>query len=338
MKNERILVAKKGDPSAMKFVSDDVGPPRDTEILIRVRAAGVSFADALVRSGIYPGVKFPVTPGYDVVGDVESVGAGVRDFRRGDRVAAMIIVGGYTRFICVPANHAVHVPDGLEPGAAVSLVLNYLTAYQMLKRCTHATAGDSILVHGAAGGVGTALLQLAKIGNLKAFGTASAGKLHLVERLGGVPIDYAKEDFVGRIGRDTPDGVEAAFDFVAGSHARRSYKALRSTGILVCYGVQGATRNGRIDLVRALFTFLGDPSFKPMALLGTNKGCVGYNAPRWRDARPAMYAEDLATLFGMLGGGQIAPVIGARFPLEKAADAHMLLNRNGATGKMVLDC
>jgi NADPH:quinone reductase-like Zn-dependent oxidoreductase len=186
--------------------------------------------------------------------------------------------------------------------------------------------------------VGTALLQLARIEKLRAFGTASAGKLHLVEQLGAVPIDHEKEDFVRRVLEETKDGVSAAFDFVAGAHARRSYRALRSTGTLVCYGASGATRNGRVRLLRALLTFLGDPSFKPMSLLGTNKGCVGYNAPRWRDARPEMYAEDLGGLFGLLKDRRISPVIGARFPLADAGEAHALLNRRGVTGKIVLDC
>jgi len=338
MKNERILIPHKGDPSVLKLIADEVSPPLSNEILIRIRAAGVSFADVMVREGVYPGVKLPVTPGYDVVGDVESVGDQVRNFRPGDRVAAMTVVGGYARYISVPSKHVVRIPDGLEVGQAVSIVLNYLTAYQMIKRCTHVAGGDTILVHGAAGGVGTALLQVASIEGLKAFGTASGNKLHLVAQLGGVPIDYANEDFVARIRRDTQDGVEAAFDFIAGPHAKRSYQALRSTGTLVCYGAFGATKNGQIQPLKALLTYLRDPSFKPMALLGTNKGCVGYNTRLWRDSRPEMYAADLAILFSLLKEGRIAPVIGARFPLENAADAHLLLNRRGVSGKIVLDC
>jgi len=338
MKNERIFISHKGDPSVLKLISDEVSPPRPDEILIRIKSAGVSFADVMVREGIYPGVKLPVTPGYDVVGEVESVGDEVRNFHRGDRVAAMTVVGGYSRYISVPAKHAVPVPEALESGAAVSMVLNYLTAFQMIKRCTHAVAGDTILVHGAAGGVGTALLQLASVEGLKAFGTASGGKLRMVEQLGGVPIDYTKEDFVARVRRDTRDGVAAAFDFVAGAHAKRSYQALRSTGTLVCYGAFGVTTNGHVQPMKALMTLLRDPSFKPIGLLGDNKGCVGYNTRMWRDSRPEMYAADLSTLFALLKEGRIAPIIGARFPLQNAADAHELLNRRGVTGKIVLDC
>jgi NADPH:quinone reductase-like Zn-dependent oxidoreductase len=208
----------------------------------------------------------------------------------------------------------------------------------MIKRCTHVVAGDAILVHGAAGGVGTALLQIASIEGLKAFGTASGGKLRQVEQLGGAPIDYMKEDFVARVRRDTKDGVAAAFDFVAGAHAKRSYQALRSTGTLVCYGAFGVTTNGHVQPLKALMTLLRDPSFKPIGLLGDNKGCVGYNTRMWRDSRPEIYAADLGTLFSLLKEGRIAPVIGARFPLQDAADAHLLLNRRGVTGKIVLDC
>jgi NADPH:quinone reductase-like Zn-dependent oxidoreductase len=338
MRNERIVVPHRGGPKVLKVVADDVGPPQAGEVLIRVKTAGVSFADALVREGVYPGVKLPVTPGYDVVGEVESVANEVTGFRRGDPVAAMTIVGGYTRYLCVPAKYVVRVPDGLESGAAVSVILNYLTAFQMIRRCTHVVAGDFVLVHGAAGGVGTALLQLALVGKLRAFGTASGAKLGLVKQLGAVPIDSVQEDFVSRVRQETGDGVAAAFDFLAGFHARRSYDALRSAGTLVCYGASGVTKNGRVNPFKAMLTLLRDPSFKPIALLGSNKGCVGYNAPQWRDARPAMYAEDLATLFEYLREGRIAPIIGARFPLEQAGAAHELLNRRGVAGKIVLDC
>jgi len=338
MTNERILISRSGGPAELKLITDRVNAPGPHEVVIRVKAAGVSFADVMVREGVYPGVKPPVTPGYDIVGNVESVGSEVREFQRGDRVAAMTVVGGYTRFITVPAKHVVRVPDGLDGAQAVCLVLNYLTAYQMIKRCTPAAAGDAILVHGAAGGVGTALLQLASTERLVAFGTASSAKLSLVEQLGGVPIDYSKEDFVARIRRDTKDGVAAAFDFVAGSHAARSYRALRATGTLVCYGVFGATHNGRVRPLRALLTFLRDPGFKPIALLGTSKGCVGYNTRLWRDLRPGMYAADLGTLFSLLQAGRISPVVGARFPLEQAAEAHRMLNSRAIKGKIVLDC
>ncbi len=338
MKNEHIIVPHRGGPEVLKLVVDDVKAPGSEEVLIRVKTAGVAFADVMVREGVYPGIKLPATPGYDVVGEVESAGDAVRGIHCGDTVAAMTIVGGYARYIVVPAKHVVRVPAGLEPGAAVSVVLNYLTAFQMMKRCAHLVSGDPILVHGAAGGVGTALLQLAHLEELKAFGTASAAKHHLVEQLGGVPIDYVREDFVSRIRRETNDGVAAAFDFVAGAHAKRSYVALRSTGTLVCYGVFGATQNGRIQPFKAALTYLRDPCFKPIALLSENKGCVGYNAPHWRDARPAMYAADLASLFELLKEGRIAPIIGARFPLEKAIEAHELLNRRGTMGKIVLDC
>lgn len=338
MKNERIFIARKGGPAVLKLITDDVNPPGPAEVLIRIRSAGVSFADVLVREGIYPGVRLPVTPGYDVVGDIEAVGADVQDFRKGDRVAAMTVVGGYARYITVPSRHVVRVPEGLDCGEAVSIVLNYLTAYQMIKRCTHVVAGDPILVHGAAGGVGTALLQLASIEGLKAFGTASGGKLQLVRQLGGVPIDYAREDFVARVRQETPDGVEAAFDFVAGPHARRSYQSLRSTGTLVCYGAFGVMRNGRVQPLKALMTLLRDPSFTPISLLGANKSCVGYNSRLWRDSRPAMYAEDLGALFSLLKERRIAPVVGARFPLQNASDAHAMLNLRGVSGKIVLDC
>jgi NADPH:quinone reductase-like Zn-dependent oxidoreductase len=339
MKNERILIAHKGGPEVLKMITEEMEPAGPSEVLVRVRAAGVSFADVLVREGIYPGVKLPATPGYDVVGNVESTGDGAGDLRQGDLVAAMTTrTGGYSRYLRLPTKHAVRVPTGLEPAMAVIMVLNYLTAFQMLKRCAQVFEGDPILVHGAAGGVGTALLQLAGLWKIKAFGTASKGKHPLVEKLGAVPIDYAKEDFVERVRRETNGGVAAVFDFNAGGHAKRSYQALRSTGTLVCYGANDVTQNGRFRPFKAALTLLQQPSFKPIALLDENKGVVGYNSLHWRDARPEAYLADLTALFEMLKEGRITPILGARFPLEKASEAHELLNRSGTSGKIVLDC
>jgi NADPH2:quinone reductase len=164
---------------------------------MRVHAAGVAFLDLLMREGTYPGgPKPPFTPGYDLVGEVESTGAGVRGLQVGQRVAALTVYGSYTDWICLPADDLVPVPDGLDAAEAVSLVLNYVTAYQLLHRAARVAPGERILVQGAAGGVGTAILQLGRLAGLEVFGTASAKDLEVVASLGATPIDRRRDDFV----------------------------------------------------------------------------------------------------------------------------------------------
>ena len=184
-KNARVVITGLGGTEVFKFVEEDMPAPAAGEVRVKVLAAGVAFADILIRRGLYPDQPpFPVTPGYDIVGEIDALGDGVTEFRVGQRVAAMTMIGGYSRFTIVPAAHLVSVPDGLDPAEAVSLVLNYVMAYQMLHRVAHLGAGQKLLVHGAAGGVGTAALQLGKIAGLEMFGTASEAKHELVTSLG----------------------------------------------------------------------------------------------------------------------------------------------------------
>src|SRR5580704_7451780 len=199
-KNARVVISGLGGPEVMKVVEEEMPEPEAGQVRVTVLAAGVAYADILIRRGLYPDQPpFPCTPGYDIVGEIDAVGEGVTEFRVGQRVAAMTMIGGYSQFTIVPAEHLVAVPDGLDAAEAVSLVLNYVTAYQMLHRVAHLRAGQRMLVHGAAGGVGTAALQLGKIAGLEMFGTASAAKHDLVRELGATPIDYRTEKFAERI-------------------------------------------------------------------------------------------------------------------------------------------
>ena len=183
-KNTRVIIKCKGGPEVLKLVEEDLPNPGAAEVRVRVYAVGVAFADVLMRRGMYPGQPpFPFVPGYDIIGEIDAVGEGVTDFRVGQRVAALLMTGGYSQFTIVPEEHLVPVPDRLDPAEAVSLVLNYVTAYQMLHRVGQMRSGQSMLVHSAAGGVGTAALQLGKIIGLTMFGTASKPKHELVSWL-----------------------------------------------------------------------------------------------------------------------------------------------------------
>lgn len=220
MSSEHIVVERAGGPERLQLVTVPVREPRVGELRVRVETAGVAFADVMVREGRYPGVRLPATPGYDFVGTVEAAGDGIDASRVGRRVGALTVTGGYARHAYVRADRVTPVPDGLGSIAAVALILNYVTAWQMLTRNTQASAGDTVLVHGGAGGVGTALLQLCRLQGVRALATASAGKHDLVRSLGGMPIDYATEDFVERCRVETDGvGVDAVFDHLAGAHA-----------------------------------------------------------------------------------------------------------------------
>jgi NADPH:quinone reductase-like Zn-dependent oxidoreductase len=218
------------------------------------------------------------------------------------------------------------VPRGLDPVTSASLVLNYLTAFQMLHRAARMKRGERILVHGAAGGVGTALLQLGGLAGLERYGTASAGKHDLVRKLGGIPIDYRNEDFVARIRVLTRDGVDAVFDAIGGTHLLRSHRALRRGGRLVLYGVSAALRGGGSKLLLTLGLLLAlkaIPDGRRAMLSGVSPG-----APT--------FLEDLSTLLALAAEGKIAPIVAERMPLEAAARAHELLERGAVEGKLVL--
>jgi Alcohol dehydrogenase GroES-like domain len=192
---KRVVVDRYGGPEVLRVVEDDDPRPGPGEVRVRVLAAGVSFTDAQLRAGTYLGVpKPPFTPGYELVGVVEELGPGCSRLRAGDRVAALTVWGAYAERVCVREVDAVEVPGELDPAEVVSLVLPYMTAYQLLHRTARVKSGETVLVHGAAGRVGTAVLELGVLAALRLYGTASARDRAVVERLGAVAIDYRNED------------------------------------------------------------------------------------------------------------------------------------------------
>jgi NADPH2:quinone reductase len=304
----------------------------------------------MMREGIHPETpRLPFTPGWDLVGVVETLGADVSGsqpaIEPGQLVAALPIHGAYTEFICLPQRELVPVPPGLDAAESVSLILNYITAYQMLHRSAKVRSGQRVLIHGAAGGVGTALLQLGGLAGLEMYGTCSSQSASAVTDLGGVPIDYRNQDFVQEIHRLTSEGVDVVFDGIGGSHIWRSRKALRHGGKVVAYGLTGSLSGGRLASGK---TSGGRHRYRAIAIFGLyiaggwllpgRKRVVPYSIQTLKRLKPALFRQDLIALLGLLQQQKIKPLIAQRFPLSQAREAHELLGKGGVTGKIVLMC
>jgi NADPH2:quinone reductase len=254
----------------------------------------------------------------------------------------MPISGAYAEFVCLPQHELVPVPPGLDAAEAVSLVLNYITAYQMLHRSAKVGPGQRVLIHGAAGGVGTALLQLGRLAGLEMYGTCSSGGASVVSELGGVPIDYRNQDYVKEIHRLTSEGVDAVFDPIGGAHLWHSRKALRPGGRVVVYGHTSSLRGeglasgrpGRRQRFRG-FATIGLYIAGGWLLPGRRR-VVPYSIQTLKRLKPALFRQDLIALFDLLQQQKIKPLIAQRFPLAEARHAHELLGKGGVTGKFVL--
>ena len=243
---KRVVVDHYGGPEVLRVVEDDDPRPGPGEVRVRVLAAGVSYTDAMLRAGSYLGVpKPPFTPGYELVGVVEELGPGCSRLRVGDRIGALTVWGADAERVCVLEANAVEVPEDLDPAQILSLVFTYMTAYQLLHRTARVKSGESVLVHGAAGRVGTAVLELGAVAGLRMYGTCSARDCAAVERLGAVAIDYRNEDFLARVRELTRDGVDVVLDGFGGGLSLRSFRALRPGGRLVVYGHSGTVAHGR---------------------------------------------------------------------------------------------
>jgi NADPH2:quinone reductase len=345
VKQTRVIVTHYGGPDALRVVEEDCPEPKEGEVRVRVVAAGVSLPDLMMREGVHPETpRVPFTPGWDLVGVVDRVGGQVTGIEPGQLVAALPITGAYAQFVCMPPRELVPVPPGLDAAEAVSLVLNYVTAYQMLHRSARVGPAQRVLIHGASGGVGTALLQLGRLLGLEMYGTCSSRGASAVSELDGTPIDYRQQDFVEEIHRLTGDGVDAVFDGIGGTHIWRSREALRPGGRVVAYGLTASLRGGRLAS--------GRPGrrrrLRPIAIFGLyivagwllpgRRRVVPYSIQWLKRMRPAYFRDDLSTLFGLLRDRKIAPIVARRFPLADARHAQEWLGEGGVTGKIVLMC
>ncbi|GAA2143884.1 medium chain dehydrogenase/reductase family protein [Nocardioides koreensis] len=342
---KRVVVDHYGGPEVLQVVEEEAPRPGPGEVRVRVLASGVSFTDALIRAGTYlGGPKPPFTPGYELVGIVEELGPGCRRLRVGDRVGALTVWGANAERVCVPEKYAVAVPDDLDPAEVVSLVFPYMTAYQMLHRAARVERGETVLMHGAAGRVGTAVLELGALAGLRMFGTASAGDLAAVERLGAVAIDYRNEDFVSRVRQLTDGGVDVVLDGIGGLVSLRSFRALRRGnpvtgdpgGRLVMMGNYATLAQGHKSWRGWLEWYPATAVTAAWGLLSPRRRALGYRVQKLRIDHQDWFEQDFAQLLEYLRRGEIHPVVAERLPLAEVRHAHELLEQTAATGKLVL--
>jgi len=343
MRHTRVIVTHYGGPDALQMVEEECPEPKSGEVRVRVLAAGVSMPDVMAREGVHPETpQVPYTPGWDLVGEVEQLGKRVAGVRLGQIVAAMPIHGAYAEYVCLPQRELVPVPSGVDSAEAVSLILNYVTAYQMLHRSAKVKAGQRVLFHGASGGVGTALLQLGRLAELEMYGTCSSRGAPTVSELGGIPIDYQHQDVVEEIRRYTREGVDAVFDPIGGPHLWHSREALRPGGRVVGYGNTttlrgeglGSGRSGRRNRLHGVPIYV--LYIAGGWLLPGRKRIVPYSIQTLKRLKPELFRQDLIALLDLLQRRDIQPLIAQRFPITEARRAQELLAKGGVIGKIVL--
>ena len=348
---KRVVVDHFGGPEVLRVVEDDDPRPAPGELRVRVLAAGVSFTDAQLRAGTYiPGApKPPFTPGYELVGVVEELGPDCSRLGVGDRIGALTVWGANADRVCVPEASAVEVPEDLDPAEVLSLLFPYMTAYQVLHRTAMVKSGETVLVHGAAGRVGTASLELGAVAGLRLIGTCSTRDRAAVERLGAVAIDYRNEDFLARVREVTGDGVDVVLDSLGGPLSLRSFRALRPGGRLVVFGRYATLSHGRKNWPAVIKWYASIGALWLWEKLSPRRRVLAYQIQKFREAAqkrpgavggepryPEWFREDFGMLIELLREGKIHPVVAERLPLTEARRAHELLESSAATGKLVL--
>jgi NADPH:quinone reductase-like Zn-dependent oxidoreductase len=338
-----VVLTGTGGPEVLKVQERPDPPVGPGEVRIAVRAAGINFADTMARVGLYPDApKTPCVLGYEVAGEVETVGEGVREHKTGDRVIAGTRFGGQAELVTVPADQALPLPDRLSFEQGAAFPVNYGTAYAALVLMGGMRQGDRVLIHAAGGGVGISAAQLARNAGAEVFGTASPGK-HDAIRAQGVqhPIDYRSQDFEAEVMRITGgEGVDLIMDALGPTSFRKDYRLLRSGGRLVMYGLSESTSAGSRDLPATLKSLLKMPLatmpwWKSLALMNENKGVFGLNMLSWWD-REGNLDRVTAPLMADLEVGRIEPVVAESFSFDRAGEAHEFIAQRRNVGKVVL--
>jgi NADPH:quinone reductase-like Zn-dependent oxidoreductase len=332
-----------GGPKVLKVQERPDPPVGPGEVRIAVKAAGVNFADTMARVGLYPDApKPPAVLGYEVAGEIESLGEGVTGHEVGDRVMAGTRFGGHAELVVVPAAQILPLPERLSFEQGAAFPVNYGTAYAALVLMGSLREGDRVLIHAAGGGVGISATQICRNAGAEVFGTASPGK-HEAIRAQGVthPIDYRNLDFEREVERITGgEGVDLIIDAQGPTSFRKDYRLLRPGGRLVMYGISESSKEGKRSVPASLKSLLRMPTatmpwWKSLLVINENKGVFGLNMLKWWDVEGNL--DRLTTpLLADLEAGRLDPVIAESFPFERAGDAHQFIAERRNVGKVVL--
>ena len=332
---KRVVYTKRGGLEAIEIIEESAPTPKSDEVLIEVHRAGINFADLMMRQGLYGAAPdFPFTPGYEVSGVILATGKDVEGHEVGDRVVALTGFGGYAEQVVVAQERAWTLPDNVSFDAAAAMPVTYLTSHHMLVHLGNFREGDTVLVHHAAGGVGTATAQIVKaLNGGTIYGTSSPEKASFVEEMGMTHIPRGT-DFVQRIKSDG-DGVHHALDPVGGKHVMESYKALRNGGRLYVFGASSAVKGPKRSLWTAIKMWRSTPRFDPIRMMNSNKSVYGVHMGMWKDEQVAR--EQMIALAKMLEEGKIDPIVDSVFRFEDVAKAQQFIHNRGNRGKVLLD-
>jgi NADPH:quinone reductase-like Zn-dependent oxidoreductase len=338
-----VVVRRYGPPEVLEVQQAPDPQPNAGEVLIRVKAIGVNFADLLQRMGLYPGTpKTPFVPGLEIAGVVEKAaeagsGGHGENPRPGDAVVALTDFNAYAEWVAVPAAYVYRLPAGMSFSDGAAIPSNYLTAYQAIITQGNMQPGEKILIHSAAGGVGTAAVQLARARGLFVFGTAGPAKQEHLRRIGVQhAIDYEKSDFVDVIEKYAPGGVDMVMDPIGGKSWERSYSCLAPNGRLVAYGFSTvAGSDGKQSRLRGMKALMQTPKFNPLELMKKGTSIIGVNLGQARSRGDHLRSE-LNEIFRLYAEGKVKPIVSKTFPLEQASAAHQFVQQRKNTGKVIL--
>jgi NADPH:quinone reductase-like Zn-dependent oxidoreductase len=334
-----IWIPKAGGPDVLQVRETPEPPLLPGHVRVRVRAAGLNFADVSARHGLYPDAPpFPCIVGYEAAGEIDEVGEGADAPASGTRVIALSRFGGHADTVVVPAEQLIAMPEGMSFEEGAALPVNYITAYHMLFRVASVRPGERVLIHMAAGGVGIAALQLCRtVEGLTTFGTASASK-HDVLREEGCdhPIDYRTADYVAEVNRLTEGkGVDVVLDALGGRDWKKGISLLRPVGRLVAFGFANMIAGSKRSYLRMANQIVGIPLFSPLALMDKNITVSGVNIGHlWGEID--LLREELTSLVALYRAGKIKPRIDRVYPFAEAAEAHRRIESRGNVGKVVL--
>jgi NADPH:quinone reductase len=334
-RNRVVQVKRYGGPDELVVVEAPMPIAGRGMVRVRVLASGIEYTDTLIRQHLYAQTMFhrpPFVMGYDVVGEIDQLGDGVTGFQIGDRVADMTVVGSNAAYLTLRAKDLARVPTGVGTAHAAALILSWTTAYQLLHRSAGVRPGQRVLVHGAAGAVGQALLVLGKLAGVEIWGTARREHAALVHDLGATPIDYQREDFT----RVLPGGFDVVFDGIGQDRFRRSLAALKPGGVLCAYGYT-ASAQAKSRLRSILMLLISVYLWRwLLSWLPGGKRPRMYSINLMRALHPAWFREDLERLLGLLATEAIRPRVAERISFDQVAEAHLRLEAGGLEGKLVL--